>query len=371
MDAHTLQILLPRVWPLLVSGLFLAAIPGLMRPGLFFGRTVDPGFRDTGAARAIRRPYGIAVAMATLIAIGLAAVGGLAASGAFAAPAALARLATHASLRPVCLLLQLAAALWAFVRANRATRPYALARESVVSIELPTRREAPSAIVLIVLAAPLFSLAVLAAWLAFDWHHLVPSQLAIHWALGRPDRWVPTTPPTVITLLLLHALLCLLPAAVAWGVLYGSRRVATSGKAAERERRFRRRVVTYFVAAEYFAVFPPWAELLALPARPAALWGLASGVFPLVLLAIVLWLIFVGQGGSRGLGPSNAGPAGDRTDDRYWLGGLLYFNRTDPSFLVERRFGVGYSLNFAHPLAWGLIALIAAIPLVGRFLWIT
>ncbi|MGH8298082.1 MAG: DUF5808 domain-containing protein [Steroidobacteraceae bacterium] len=43
----------------------------------------------------------------------------------------------------------------------------------------------------------------------------------------------------------------------------------------------------------------------------------------------------------------------------------------DPSFLVEKRFGVGYSFNFGHPLAWGLIAVIVAIPLIGRLLWIT
>jgi len=61
-------------------------------------------------------------------------------------------------------------------------------------------------------------------------------------------------------------------------------------------------------------------------------------------------------------------PVGDRTDDRYWRWGLFYFNRDDPSILVERRFGLGYSFNFAHPFAWAVVALIVAIPLIGRLL---
>ncbi|QPC45548.1 DUF1648 domain-containing protein [Mangrovibacillus cuniculi] len=37
-------------------------------------------------------------------------------------------------------------------------------------------------------------------------------------------------------------------------------------------------------------------------------------------------------------------------DDRYWKGGLIYFNSEDPSIFVEKRFGIGFTLNFAHPL---------------------
>jgi uncharacterized membrane protein len=62
-----------------------------------------------------------------------------------------------------------------------------------------------------------------------------------------------------------------------------------------------------------------------------------------------------------------------RDDDTHWRGGLLYVNRDDPQLLVPRRFGVGWTLNFAHPVAshtrspgW-LIALVAA-PIVSAIL---
>jgi uncharacterized membrane protein len=148
------------------------------------------------------------------------------------------------------------------------------------------------------------------------------------------------------------------------GVLHGSRRIATAGEAALRERRFRARVVSLLIVAEYFSVFPVWAGLLGLPSHAMPLWQLA---FPATILILIARLVLAGQGGTRGLA-GGSGAVGDRTDDRYWTGGLLYSNRADPAFLVEKRFGIGYTLNFAHPFAWALLTLIVAIPLITRLL---
>jgi uncharacterized membrane protein len=117
------------------------------------------------------------------------------------------------------------------------------------------------------------------------------------------------------------------------------------------------------IAVEYFSVFPVWAALLSLPSAAMTLWSL---IFPASTLVLLARLLLAGQGGTRGL-RLGEGVATDRTDDRDWTWGIWYFNRADPAFLVEKRFGVGYTLNFAHPFAWALLALIAAIPLIiGR-----
>ena len=39
----------------------------------------------------------------------------------------------------------------------------------------------------------------------------------------------------------------------------------------------------------------------------------------------------------------------DRTDDSLWKLGLFYYNKEDPSFLVEDRFGNNGGLNYARP----------------------
>jgi uncharacterized membrane protein len=36
-------------------------------------------------------------------------------------------------------------------------------------------------------------------------------------------------------------------------------------------------------------------------------------------------------------------------DDEYWKGGLIYVNRDDPAVFVQRRFGVGWTVNFGRP----------------------
>ncbi len=50
-------------------------------------------------------------------------------------------------------------------------------------------------------------------------------------------------------------------------------------------------------------------------------------------------------------------------DERHWKWGIFYVNRDDSALLVEKRFGVGYTLNFGNP--WG-IAIMAGI-LIGTF----
>lgn len=42
-------------------------------------------------------------------------------------------------------------------------------------------------------------------------------------------------------------------------------------------------------------------------------------------------------------------------EDQYWIGGLIYFNRNDSSIFVEKRFGLGWTMNFANPLGYFII----------------
>lgn len=55
--------------------------------------------------------------------------------------------------------------------------------------------------------------------------------------------------------------------------------------------------------------------------------------------------------------PTSPSP-GERDSDqfwiRFWVVGVLYVNRNDPRLFVEKRSGLGWTLNFAHPIAWWL-----------------
>ncbi|MCB5239494.1 DUF5808 domain-containing protein [Niallia circulans] len=54
--------------------------------------------------------------------------------------------------------------------------------------------------------------------------------------------------------------------------------------------------------------------------------------------------------------------------DSYWKGGLFYFNKNDPSIFVEKRFGIGWTLNFANPIGYVIIFLPLLIILLLSFM---
>lgn len=78
-----------------------------------------------------------------------------------------------------------------------------------------------------------------------------------------------------------------------------------------------------------------------------------------VLISSILLSVTTGQGGSRVRTSEGIGnKVIDRDDDRYWKLGQFYFNRNDPSLFLEKRFGVGWTVNFARPLAWIIFTII-------------
>ena len=90
---------------------------------------------------------------------------------------------------------------------------------------------------------------------------------------------------------------------------------------------------------------------------------------PLVVIGVILagtiWLSFsTGQGGSKLKINGQNTPSGktNTDDDKYWKLGQIYFNPNDPTLFVEKRFGIGWTVNFARPTVWfiflGILALV-------------
>jgi len=62
-------------------------------------------------------------------------------------------------------------------------------------------------------------------------------------------------------------------------------------------------------------------------------------------------------------GQTANGDAINRDDDKHWKAGVFYFNKEDPALFLEKRFGVGWTINLARPLAWGLFLAIILLPI--------
>ncbi|KUO50120.1 MAG: hypothetical protein APF76_06540 [Desulfitibacter sp. BRH_c19] len=89
----------------------------------------------------------------------------------------------------------------------------------------------------------------------------------------------------------------------------------------------------------------------------------------IVLYAIVL-SVFTGQGGSRiKVASGKDAKEIDRDDDIYWKLGQFYFNPNDPTIFIEKRFGIGWTLNFGNIRGW-LIIIVTILLIMGlRYLF--
>ena len=95
-----------------------------------------------------------------------------------------------------------------------------------------------------------------------------------------------------------------------------------------------------------------------------------SIAFGVIAVAATLFLVIrLGQGGARLklAGARDRAVCSLRDDDRYWKLGCFYWNPQDPAFLVEKRFGIGWTCNYANPKTWILTALLGL--LLAGSLW--
>ncbi|TJY38927.1 DUF1648 domain-containing protein [Cohnella pontilimi] len=85
-----------------------------------------------------------------------------------------------------------------------------------------------------------------------------------------------------------------------------------------------------------------------------------SIIFPAaVILFLILFMIYLSKQGWEG--PND--PA-FLEDNKWKAGGLFYYSKEDPALLVPKRIGLGYTINFAHPIGWVILGVILAAPLL-------
>jgi uncharacterized membrane protein len=54
----------------------------------------------------------------------------------------------------------------------------------------------------------------------------------------------------------------------------------------------------------------------------------------------------------------------NRQNDEFWRWGIFYRNPDDSAIWVDKRTGIGWTLNFAHLESWIIIFMILAVPAV-------
>jgi uncharacterized membrane protein len=364
---------LPAADATLVAGVGVLAVlaaaawlaPGFARPGRFFSVTVQPWLRATPEGRRILWLYRLKVAAHSLIALGLLVLPSRAAGAPIAwLAAALAGLGWL-----------LAGGFAAYRGARRQVLPHGVDPASVTEAETLRRRvELPGGWTLQV--GPFAALAGAAFYLRSRWAEL-PERFPVHWGFdGRPNGWANRNPAGVFGPLLIAGVVAASMALLA-SLLRRDRNTRGAEVPAAAERRFRRAVLWALLATEYLVVVVSiWVSLL--PLAAAASGGMAGppriapfvGLILTFVVTVTVILARIGHGARLAAArngvaqhQSDGAPVGRRSPERCWRAGIFYVDPDDPAIFVEKRFGIGYTLNFGHPMSWLILGLSILAPL--------
>jgi uncharacterized membrane protein len=326
-----------------LAGILFVVMPEMSRPGLLFGVTVSADFRKTADGRKLVASYRLTVTMLTLALLALASL-----------------VPVRELLIPLRIGLEGIVGIASWIRASRKTRAFAVPVSSIRVASLArSRLTAPGGWLFVL--GPYIIPALAIGYLYANWDS-VPETFAVHWGRdGAPNRWAHRTVAEVFALPLIGMLTNTITILLAFAVFFRTRNIGIGGGNATDDIAFKR--ATFFVMV--FVCYTVSTLLAVMGTR--SVWspdpnGSPSQFAPLavtLVVALAAGLVVYLARVSR----SRKG-SGDGTPDACWKWGMFYYNPDDASFFVEKRMGLGWTLNFANKWVWISLAVIPLTPVV-------
>jgi uncharacterized membrane protein len=312
--------------------------PHVTRRDMFFGVTVPASFREGHVARTVSRRYTAEIWL-------LAAVA-----------AAIVVTSPMPLVSGTMLLGQTIGASVAFTRAWSSVRPHAVMPTTIREAAIGPRERLPGGVLW--QCGPFLMLCAAAVYVALNWDY-VPERFPTHWNLaGKPDGWTTKSVAGVFRGVAIGLVVCATSLFTSYAVLHWTRLPRVSGSDGEQHRRVRRlNLLAMLVYAYLIAIVLSWNAVVTMFAEDprGSRLPLLFRIAPFVVfiggtLAIRLMRVTAALGGR---------PIGDTTPDSCWILGRVYFNKKDPVLFVERRVGLGYTLNLGNPWSWLFMAVVA------------
>ncbi|KOY13775.1 DUF1648 domain-containing protein [Paenibacillus xylanivorans] len=203
----------------------------------------------------------------------------------------------------------------------------------------------------------------------------LPNVIPIKYDLqGNVTSSVPKTYLSVLAINLVQLGIIALMMLVNWSIKTSKQQLTTSDPAqfAAKNIQFRRKWSLFtMIAGLLLTILFAFIQMNMFVLNLVLLTGI-SFIIPVVIVIGAVWLSLTGrQGGGK---IRNHQEDRERSmeqpvnDDDNWKLGFIYFNANDPSFTVEKRYGIGWTINFARPLSWVLLLFIIAIVVISRVL---
>lgn len=348
---------LPFAGIILLSMTIQIALPNLWRPGNLFSVTIAPESRQHPEVRALLARWRIYNAAIGLVAAGACTVTGLLPPSAFL------------FLLPVLLLVYFILVPAIYVRFHRQALAFALPAGGG-AMRMASLRPRPAGLLipswweLLPLSVIAFTVILLALR-----YPTAPAVVPTHFDLtGHANEFAPKSIWTFFSIVGVQLGVWVI--LTFFGVGLSRSRLTSSAEAAGASYR-RRWARLVFMIKTGTVLFLSIADLLPTSNQESGALAGPLALLPLALLVTILALTLTlalrsGQSGWRqqrrtGL-PLTA--CGDATPDSAWIGGLFYYNPEDPALFVEKRYGLGWTVNFGHPQARLILIGLLLVPLV-------
>lgn len=237
-----------------------------------------------------------------------------------------------------------------------------------------TSRSADEMLPTLYFMLPMTITAGLIIYTALNYNDL-PNSIPTHWGpTGAPDAFSDKSPFSAIALLLILLVMQGMMAAInTFTKKSGIKLNATSKNRSRIQQLSFRKYTSWFLFLTMFltTILLGFLQLTIIHEEIGN--SLLLLIAPILFLIVILvgtaiYAFKVGQGGTRiQLDIEDQSPQGitDIDEDSHWKAGVFYVNKNDPSIFVEKRFGVGWTINFGNPIGYfillGPIALILTI----------
>lgn len=202
------------------------------------------------------------------------------------------------------------------------------------------------------------------ALIAFNWSR-IPNPIPVHFdAAGLPDRYAEKSVGTVYALTIFQVLFT----ALFVGIHVSLRRMPQSLDPSDPQGSLRKQIQLrasnswmLFLISLIVMIMFSWIQIRSTyDFRGTLPIGFAIGFLLLLMIPIIGFVIYIRRRGLEDQGINRR-----HSEDRFWRGGMFYFNPQDPSLFAEKRLGLGWTFNFARPIVWLLMTAIILLPLAA------
>lgn len=206
-----------------------------------------------------------------------------------------------------------------------------------------------------------FAIALLNLILPLINYENLPSKLAIHFNLsGRANGFISKSLPSVWYSGLGPLILVFILAFANWSIAISKNRIDASKPVSSSQKlyKFKRfnSIMLYALSVLLSTIITlfnlNYLKIIAIDLDNTIF--LQVLLFAVVMTAPIILSLKLGQGGSNLKDVVDENIDNSVTnidDDTFWKLGLIYYNPNDPSIIVEKRFGIGWTLNFGNKIA--------------------